>query len=179
MTNIFLIGPGGVGKSSIGEELSKIAKLNFIDQDEMFKKEYGEIGIFGKEWNWKIFTIRNSRNLLNLIKKNQKSIYATSPKAFINPLVPETEQIVSNRCKQNGITALVLPSRFFLKTKQIIWERIKLRLYKPDPKVFQEDFTKELVKQYKNHADIIIYDNISPKSAAQKIYKKLKSKNII
>jgi len=102
MVNVFLIGLGGMGKTTIGEKLAYLLGRVFIDQDVIFRKEYGDIGSFAKGWNWNIYTIRNARHLLKLLKTiKEDAVYSTSPKAFVNPLVPATEKIVIKRCKNS------------------------------------------------------------------------------
>ena len=46
MQSIVLIGPMGVGKTTIGKKLSKMVDLPFVDTDQLFTKQHGAISEF-------------------------------------------------------------------------------------------------------------------------------------
>lgn len=50
MQSIVLVGPMGVGKTTIGKKLAKALEMPFIDTDHLFVKEYGAIADYFEKY---------------------------------------------------------------------------------------------------------------------------------
>jgi len=70
MTNIYLTGPFGVGKSSTAIELGKILNKAVIDPDEIFHSEYGSIGDYIDKKGWRKMIQTSSKILRSLPNQN-------------------------------------------------------------------------------------------------------------
>lgn len=46
MTSVVLVGPMGVGKTTVGKKLAKVLGLRFIDTDQVFVDQHGNINEF-------------------------------------------------------------------------------------------------------------------------------------
>ncbi|VFP80256.1 shikimate kinase AroK [Candidatus Erwinia haradaeae] len=82
--NIFLIGPSGVGKSTIGRQLSKLLKIDFFDSDQEIERRAGAnidwiIDVEGE----KGFRIREEKIITELTKKNG-IVLATGSRSIIS-----------------------------------------------------------------------------------------------
>lgn len=94
--NVFLIGPVGAGKSTIGRQLSSELKLDFFDSDKEIER------LCGVDVDW-IFDIegeegfrRREQEVLSGLAKRQSIVLATGGGAV---LVPENRTLLSSRGK--------------------------------------------------------------------------------
>jgi shikimate kinase len=94
--NVFLIGPVGAGKSTIGRQLANELKLDFLDSDREVEH------LCGVDIDW-IFDIegeagfrRREQDILNNLAKRQGVVLATGGGAV---LVPENRTLLSSRGK--------------------------------------------------------------------------------
>ena len=58
--HVFLIGPGGVGKTSSGPYLAKLVEREFIDLDEIFMSRVGHIGQYIEKFGYAQYVRENS-----------------------------------------------------------------------------------------------------------------------
>lgn len=167
--NIFLIGPSGTGKSTIGKLLSKQLNMNFFDSDtEIIKKTKTNINsIFDLEGESGFR--KKEKKIINKIIKNEKIILSTGGGAI------KTKETCKN-LQSNGIV-------IFLYTtiqKQILRiqydETRPLLRNKKNLKKILKTMNKERNHIYKKIADFIIYtDNYNPKTISNKIIKIIKN----
>ncbi|MBK2125082.1 shikimate kinase AroK [Fangia hongkongensis] len=94
--NVFLIGPVGAGKSTIGRQLSNELKLDFVDSDREIEQRCGV------DIDW-IFDIegeegfrRREQEVLSDLAKRQGIVLATGGGAI---LLPENRTLLSSRGK--------------------------------------------------------------------------------
>ena len=95
--NIFLIGPVGAGKSTIGKQLAKELKLEFIDSDSMIEKKCGV------DINW-IFDLegedgfreREKSVIADALAEKQNIVLATGGGAILDA---DTRSLLSSRGK--------------------------------------------------------------------------------
>ena len=57
---IFIIGPGGAGKTSAGKILADMLNYNFIDLDDRFMTEVGHIGQYISDFGYEKYCFINS-----------------------------------------------------------------------------------------------------------------------
>lgn len=94
--NVFLIGPVGAGKSTIGRQLAQEIKLEFIDSDREIEERCGV------DIDW-IFDLEGEegfrereRDVLNDLANRQNIVLATGGGAI---LLPENRSLLSSRGK--------------------------------------------------------------------------------
>jgi shikimate kinase len=84
-----LIGPGGVGKSSIGAQIKKIGGIQVVDLDEEFILRFGSIASFGESKGWKNFFERESSLFRELfdgcISSGLRSLIVTGAGTLFHP----------------------------------------------------------------------------------------------
>jgi len=76
MNNIYLVGFMGTGKTSVGKELARIKKWQFIDLDELIELEEGRVitDIFAK--NGEPYFRKVEKEILKTVSKEKKFIFA-------------------------------------------------------------------------------------------------------
>ena len=70
---IFIIGPGGVGKTTSGKILAKKLGYDFIDLDNEFMLRVGNIAEYCKNPGYREYCRANSRLAQELIKEKTES----------------------------------------------------------------------------------------------------------
>lgn len=79
---IVLIGPMGVGKTTIGRKLAKALKLPFIDSDNLITDEHGPIPAIFEERGEKVFRELEEQAMAKAIK--EPAVVATGGGAIIS-----------------------------------------------------------------------------------------------
>lgn len=159
--NIFLIGPMGAGKSTIGRQLAKELNMGFYDSDQEIEKRTGA----SISWIFDIegevgFRIREEK-IINELTSMNKIVLATGGGSIISP---KTRHCLSSR----GII-------IYLKAT-IEKQLIRTKTNKKRPLLHMQESTKEVLKKlslernplYQEISDITI--NTDDKSAKYIIY---------
>ncbi len=167
MTNIFIIGPYGAGKSSIGFQISKLLKMPFYDSDREIEKRAGV------DIDW-MFSIEGeegfrARELLIIKELTQLNgiIIATGGGTVV---IPECRQLL----QQHGIIIyLQVPFEEQLnRIRRFPAKRPTLDNEHPEEKL--KKFNHERERLYKEIADLT-FENTGkyPRKLAQRIAKEL------
>jgi shikimate kinase len=85
MTNphaIVLVGPMGVGKTTIGKKLAKSLERKFVDSDQLIVKEHGEIATIFEQSGEKHFRELESETVISLL--NDPIVLATGGGAVLS-----------------------------------------------------------------------------------------------
>jgi shikimate kinase len=164
--NIFLVGPMGAGKSTIGRHLAEQLHLEFYDSDQEIEKRTGAdiawvFDIEGEEG----FRVRE-RDVIDDLSQYQGIVLATGGGSIIN-------KEVRNKLSARGIVV-------YLKTtieKQVArTQRDKRRplLQKDDPEQVLRSLAEEREPMYEEVADYVIdTDDQSARNVANKIIQQI------
>jgi shikimate kinase len=167
MTNIFIVGPYGAGKSSIGFQISKLLKMPFYDSDREIEKRSGV------DIDW-MFSIEGEEGFrareLSIIKElaQQDGIVIATGGGTV--VIPECRQILKER---GVIIYLKVPFEEQLtRVKRFPAKRPTLDNKHPEEKL--KKFNEERKKMYSEIADFS-FENTGkyPRKLAQKIIKEL------
>ncbi len=164
--NIFLVGPMGAGKSTIGRHLADELHLEFFDSDQEIERRTGA------DITW-IFDLegedgfrKREENVINDLTDKQGIVLATGGGSVIN-------KAVRNRLSARGIVV-------YLQTpidKQVArTQRDKRRplLQKDDPEVVLRNLAEERNPLYEEVADYVIDTNEqSARAVANQIISKI------
>ncbi len=178
---IYLIGPKGVGKTSIGKILANKLGYRFKDQDILFYKKHGKISDYIINHGWLKFYSMQYKILKEISK--EETVIATGASIFLNKKGDKIDNKKIKQYRKKGIFVLLLPSRFIRKGANICFKRYKKRnkrffgnaLPQHDFKKFLKDYNVR-VKEYKGIADIVIYSNSSPDRISDKVLKYLQKR---
>lgn len=164
--NIFLIGPMGAGKSTIGRHLADELHLEFFDSDQEIEKRTGAdiawiFDIEGEEG----FRVREE-NVINDLTDKQGIVLATGGGSVVN-------KAVRNRLSARGIVV-------YLQTtidKQVArTQRDKRRplLQNDDPEAVLRRLAEERNPMYEDAADYVVdTDDQSARAVANQIIEKI------
>lgn len=167
---LFLIGPGGVGKSTCGKILAQRLKYNFIDLDIEFINRVSGIKNWIESKGYKDYCKKNSELLFQLVKDKKQTVIVLSSGFLVydDGLGNNNYQAI----KKLGLTVLLLPARSKKETIEVVVGRQLSRGLGLD----KETETKKIqdrFEKYLQFGDIQIYSSEKPEKIAQEIVTKL------
>ncbi|WP_300074368.1 shikimate kinase [uncultured Ruegeria sp.] len=108
--HIFLIGPGGVGKTSSGPHLARLIGCEFVDLDELFMSGPGHIGRYIKEHGYAQYVRENSKLFFeHIVGRVPPCVCALSSGFLIAETEVETVELNSTAVRKEGFSILLLP----------------------------------------------------------------------
>ena len=162
---IYLIGPSGVGKSTVGRILAQIMRLQFVDLDNEIEKHAGKTSVeIFDEVGESGFRELETESLLRFADSNCM-VVSTGGGTIVRE---ENRKIL-----RSGTVV------YLYATPQLLEQRTRRSKHRPllnkgDPKETIARLMKEREPLYREEADIIIYaDHTSAKAAAKQIERKL------
>ncbi len=164
--NLYLIGPMGAGKSTIGKNLARELKLEFFDADQEIEKRTGaDIGwIFDVEGE-DGFRVREAKVIDDLTQK-QGIVLATGGGAIIEP---DNRKHLAARG-----TVVYLYTTVEQQIERTLRDKRRPLLQTDDKEETLKDLMIEREHLYKEIADIVVStDQRTVKSVAQEVLKLL------
>ena len=124
MRHVFLIGPGGVGKTSVGRILAPLLNYAFVDLDEAFCQEEGAIRGFLGSHGYAEYLRRNSLLFSELLANSAESTVFSLSSGFLVTDV-EAATIARNNAlvQQAGTSILLMPSPSFEASSSVVIQR--------------------------------------------------------
>jgi shikimate kinase len=150
--NIFLIGPVGAGKSTIGKQLAKELKLEFVDSDDMIEEKCGV------DINW-IFDLegeagfrdREREVIAEILAEKQNIVLATGGGAISDP---DTRSLLSSRGKVVYVEATIEQ-----QLQRTAKETTRPLLRVDDKESVLRELMVEREPLYKSIADVVVETN--------------------
>lgn len=166
--NIFLIGPMGAGKSTIGRQLAEEINYSFIDSDKIISERTGvDIPTIFEFEGEKGFRKREEEILAELVI-NKHTVLATGGGAILNTTVRKL-------LKQHGFV-IYLKTTVAEQLKRIGDDKNRPLMQTDNPKQQLESLMLQRAPLYEATADLIFDTNrYKIKTINQEIIKKLKS----
>jgi shikimate kinase len=181
---IFLIGPGGVGKSTSGQILAGLLGYNFIDLDTEFCQRLENVGDYIKRHGYEKYCYENSKLFYEIISQHLENfVFSLSSGFLVHENMDNLTMKHKRTLKDLGISILLLPSRSLATSTRIVVSRQLLRGFG-----LKEDREKTKIIQrypkYKKMGDIKIFSHAKPEAIASQMKEKVafyieKNKNII
>jgi shikimate kinase len=147
---VYIIGPGGAGKSTAGVRLARELGYGLIDLDEYFVAHSGDISAYLRSHTYTEYATRNFRNYREAISAISSPTVFVLSSGFmvypskIDPDYPRARDAV----ERAPLTFLLMPSFDFEDCVAMIVERQLLRQYLPSNRGSEERRIRERFGQY-------------------------------
>lgn len=171
--NIYIAGIYSAGKTAAAKELSKLIGWPVVDPDDLFIAKYGPHKEFSEKNGWAAI-VEIWPSLLEQIPDG--SIVPNS--FFSKPEYDEAGVRDMEFCKSHGRVIFLQPHRDADIAASICHRRSVARGYAMSLEEMRA-YVLHSAKMYMSHADIVIYDDESPVSAARKIKEALERKDLL
>ncbi|CAI0775184.1 MAG: shikimate kinase [Serratia proteamaculans] len=171
---IFLIGPGGAGKSTVGKILSATLGYNLIDLDDEFCEKIMNIRDYIHSYGYGSYLEKNSALLEGLL--NQRSgdnILFILSSGFLSTDI-RSDIVDHNRKLINihGFSVLLMPSRHYEEALECILDRQLNRGFSLVREREKEKFSLRF-REYLDMGNLKIFSMEAPESIAYKIANQL------
>lgn len=181
MSNIFIVGPASVGKSTAGKILASKLGHTFIDIDRVFCQEIKLIPDYIKQFGYEGYCEANS-NLVDelLIKHPDNTVFATPSGYLVHESSPHLVSKHQRIIKDKVTSILLLPSSNPEDSADEIVRRQLSRWVDLEGKYEQERRRYiERFHKYKDHGHIKIISMNKPEAIASKMMRELRKKKLI
>ena len=174
--HIFLIGPGGIGKTSCGPHLARLMSHEFVDLDELFMSGPGHIGCYIKCHGYAQYVRKNSEFFFQQFSKCiLPRVWALSSGFLIAETEIETVERNRAAIAKEGSSVLLLPHENPNECAKIVVNRqmqrgLNLRSETELPKFLAR------LPIYQSLADQIVVYQGTPNNAAKAIHNQLRNK---
>jgi shikimate kinase len=171
---VFIIGPGGVDKTTSGKILAQKLNYDFIDLDIKFCEQIETVGTFIRNYGYPKYCHQNSKLFFKLLDENVKDVVMPLSSGFL--IHEDQDNLVekhNNAIKKNGISILLLPSKSLVVSEKIVVERQLKRGFGLKRNREQEKIRSRFPK-YKVLGDIKIFSHSPPKIIATLMHRSLK-----
>lgn len=170
---IFIIGPGGVGKSTCGKILANLLGYNFIDLDMEFCKRVENVGDYINKFGYEKYCFENSKLFYEIIGQHLENfVFSLSSGFLIHENMDELTFNHKQTLKAQGISILLLPSESLEESADIVVQRQLSRGFG-----LKEDREKTKFIQrfpvYKKLGDIKIFSYNKPEIIAVQMKKEI------
>ena len=170
---IFLIGPGGVGKSTCGKILADLLGYNFIDLDKEFCERVENVGDYINKFGYEKYCFENSKLFYDIIGQHLENfVFSLSSGFLIHENLDDLTMKHKQSLKDLGISILLLPSESLDESTSIVVSRQLSRGFG-----LKEDREKTKFIQrypiYKEFGDIKIFSHDKPEIIAEQMKKEI------
>ncbi|MDD3262663.1 MAG: shikimate kinase [Candidatus Absconditabacteria bacterium] len=171
--NIFIIGPGGVGKSTSGRILAELLQYKFIDLDKEFCKEIGNISNYIPEQGYEKYCLENSKLFYKLLEENSENcVFVLSSGFLVHENMDKLTDNHKKTIQEKGLSILLLPSESKEESTDIVIKRQLSRGFGLNEERERQKFRKRF-DIYKRFGDIKIYSTDTPENIAEEMKKEI------
>jgi len=172
---VFLIGPGGVGKTTSGELLAQRLKYNFVDLDREFCDRIENISIHIKRYGYTSYCLKNSELFFGLLPQcSENTIFVLSSGFLVHEGMNQLTQKHHEALRNKGITVRLLPSASLEESTAIVVGRQLRRGFGLQEDSEREKFQKRYLL-YREMGDVRVYSAGNPKEIAELMEEELKN----
>ncbi|SDQ29301.1 shikimate kinase [Pseudovibrio sp. Tun.PSC04-5.I4] len=173
---IFLIGPGGVGKTTTGPHLAALLSVPFVDLDDYFCTNVLNIRAFISKYGYEEYVRQNSRCFREIASNSKDEAVVTLSSGFL--IIEEAAEVVTaNRemVRRLGRTVLLIPSH----DQEIAADEVARRQVERGFGLREENERRKFVERlpvYQKLAQYVEISNGDPAEIACRIAQQLRGK---
>ncbi|HPN67197.1 MAG TPA: shikimate kinase [bacterium] len=170
---IFIIGPGGVGKSTCGPILASKLDYQFIDLDDEFCQRIANIGAYINEKGYEKYCLENSQLFYDILSDEPDNlVFVLSSGFLVHEGMAELTAKHQQTIQKKGISILLLPSADITESTQIVVARQLTRGFGLNADKEKLKF-QQRYKRYNNLGNIKIYSHQNPIDIANQMKKRI------
>jgi len=167
MKRVFIIGPGGVGKTTCGKIFADKVSYDFIDIDSEFMTRIGHIGDHIEEKGYLNYCRKNSKLFYGLLHEQKKdTVFVLSSGFLVHEDIDSNLEKHAKSISDLGISILLLPSESLEEAEEIVVKRQLARGLNCKEDRERQKF-KNRFYRYIKYGDIKIFSSDSPESIAE------------
>ncbi len=169
---IFLIGPGGVGKTAAGRIVAEKLGLKFVDLDTKFSEMVGNITDFINTYGYESYCYDNSKLFFKLLAdlENENVIFVLSSGFLVHEGFDCLTAKHIESVKNEGISVLFLPSENLDESMEIVVKRQMSRGFDLNENKERKKFVARFNK-YREMGDVKVCSKGTPQEVAEAISK--------
>ena len=164
---VFIVGPGGSGKSTAGKILAERLGYGFVDLDYAFCERIGIIGDYIDEHGYRAYSSANSRLFDQLlIEHPSRTVFPLSSGFLVHEDSPALVRKHKLLLERAGVSILLLPSESLGEATSIIVPR---QLGRGIPGLVESTERRKLASRfprYKGFGDIKVFSSADPSTVA-------------
>lgn len=165
--SLLLIGPGAVGKSSLGLELAPLLNRRFVDLDREFERQVGNISTFIADEGYEQYKLRNAGLAEQLATETLVPTLLATSSGFLTPDNPKAALEVNRNLLKTWYSVCLLPSRDLEQAVGIVVHRQLQRAFSRD-RAREEAIIRARYPVYAELGDMIVFSAASPEDTAQR-----------
>jgi shikimate kinase len=176
---IFIVGPGGAGKSTTGKLLSERLNYQFVDVDLVFCERIRQIPDHVREFGYKSYCETNSALVDQLLGEYRTQTVMSMPSGFL--VHEDSPELVAKHLavlSQNGLSVLLLPSKNLAETTEIIVERQLSRGFSDMTEAREKEVILRRFPRYLQHGDVQIFSHQAPAEIVELMIQALKANGL-
>lgn len=171
--NIYMIGPGGVGKTTTGPILAAKLGMSFIDLDDEFCLRILNIGHFLKAYDYAKYVAANSELFFNLTSElDRPHVIALSSGFLIHKTHEKIIEKNIQAVRSTGLSIMISPSKDNRISSEIVAARQITRGFGLNYPTEQAKFLNR-IDTYKSLSDIQVYSIDTPEKITSLIVEKM------
>ena len=160
---VFIVGPGGSGKSTAGQILAERLDYAFVDLDLVFCERIGIIGDYIDQHGYRAYASANSLLFDRLWSEHpSRTVFALSSGFLVHEDAPELVRKHEQLLERAGITVLLLPSESLAEAMRVIVPR---QLGRGLPGLVERTEREKLARRfprYKRFGDVKVFSAADP-----------------
>ncbi|NIF31998.1 shikimate kinase [Enterobacter sp. Cy-643] len=170
---IFLIGPGGAGKSTVGARLALKLGYDARDLDDEFCLRHMNIRAFISSQGYESYLEENAKLLDTLLKEAHAStVFILSSGFLATDIRADIVEANKKRVQQSGTSVLLMPSRDYQETLNTLVAR-QLKRGFDLKKAGETEKLSQRFAPYMSQGDIQIFSTAAPDVIANLIAQRL------
>lgn len=175
---IFIVGPGGVGKTTAGEVLAEEIGYAFVDLDREFLNRVGLIGDYVREHGYSRYCETNSRLFEELVREwPSETVFPLSSGFLVHEDSPELVKKHKKLLQKLGVSVLLLPSESLQESLKVVVPRQLSRGYIDTTEENEIERHRHRYPKYKEYGDVKIFSKEEPRKIAARMIEGLKLVN--
>lgn len=172
---LFIVGPGGAGKSSLGQLLAPLTHRRLLDLDQIFKSEVGPIDQYIQNFGNEAYRSRNSSLAKSLVRGCLDQILLVTSSGFLAEDNPPLVLADNQALLRQGYSLSLLPDDDHKLTCEIIVERKMSRGLVLDPQRERQKINSRL-PVYRAAGDMLVVSKAALSTIAATVAERISTR---